>query len=147
MALTRNIRRIDHVAILIAPENFEACVERLTRVLESRFMRAERQDLGLLIAIDWDGGLEVLAPTGPASPLWNRLKEKGEGQVTIIYGVENLDASKARAREQGFEVGPEIGLLGDEPWADRFDCLREAALSEICGIRIALGQVEPRKTS
>jgi hypothetical protein len=143
MTLKRNIRRIDHVAMLISAKNFENCVQRLARTLEVEFVRAERKDLGLLIALSWDAGLELLAPTGPESPLWARLQEKGEGEVTIIFGVKDLEASKARAQKDGFSVGPEIGLTGDEPWAHRFDVLREVALSEICGLHIALGQIEP----
>jgi hypothetical protein len=143
MSLNRNVRRIDHIAMLISAQNFETCVQRLTAVLEAAFVRAERKDLGLLIAIDWDAGLEILAPTGPESPLWNRLQEKGEGQVTVIFGVEKLDPALLRAKAQGFLVGPEVGLTGDEPWAGRFSVLREASLSPICGINLALGQIEP----
>jgi hypothetical protein len=143
MALKQNIRRIDHVAILVSAENFESCVARMTRVLEVKFVRAQRKDLGLLIAMDWDAGLEILAPTGQESPLWQRLQERGEGYVSIIFGVKDLDAAKARAKAEGLFVGPEVGLTGEEPWAARFDVLREASLGPICGVNIALGQVEP----
>jgi hypothetical protein len=145
MTLKQNVNRIDHVAIVVAASSFEGCVARLTSALESQFVRAEREDLGLLIAIDWDAGLEILAPTGPASPLWDRLQAHGEGEITIIYGVKDLDDAASRARSAGFGLGPEIGLTGGEPWAPRFNVLREIPLSEICGIRIALGQIEPRE--
>jgi hypothetical protein len=143
MALKQNVGRIDHVAILVSPENFETCVERMSRVLEVKFVRARRKDLGLLIAMDWDAGLEILAPTGPDSLLWSRLQTKGEGHVSIIFGVKDLDAAKARAEAEGLSVGPEVGLIGEEPWAARFEVLREAALGDICGTNISLGQVEP----
>jgi hypothetical protein len=143
MTRRQNIDRIDHLAILVSVASFENCVKRLTDALGARFVRAERKDLGLLIAADWDSGLELLAPTGPDSPLWNRLQTHGDGQVTIIYGVKDLEAGAARAKTAGFELGREIGLTGGEPWAAQFDVLREIQLSEICGIRIALGQIEP----
>jgi hypothetical protein len=145
VTFAQNVNRIDHIAITVAASSFESCVERLKRALQANFVRAERADLGLLIAIDWDAGLEILAPTSPASPLWDRLQTHGEGQITIIYGVKDLDAAAARASSAGFGLGPEIGLTGGEPWADRFNVLREIPLSEICGIRIALGQIEPRE--
>lgn len=144
MAREQNINRIDHLAILVSAGSFENCVNRLTSALDARFVRAERGDLALLIAVDWDAGLEILAPTGPDSPLWNRLQTHGEGQVTIIYGVKDIDAGAARAKAAGFKLGGEIGLAGSEPWAAQFDVLREIPLSEICGIRIALGQIERR---
>lgn len=72
MSLQRNIRRIDHFAILVAEESFEACVNRMTAVLQARFERARRDDLGILIAVDWEAGLEIPAPTGAPSPLWRR---------------------------------------------------------------------------
>jgi hypothetical protein len=144
MALKKNVRRIDHIAILISPHSFEDCVQRLSRALEVEFTLARRDDMGLLIAIDWDSGLELLAPTGPESPLWSRLQEKGEGHVSIIFGVGDVDEAKRRAESAGFVAGAEIGLIGDEPWAARFERLREIPLSEICGINLVLGQVEPR---
>jgi hypothetical protein len=144
MSLRQNVNRIDHLAILISVASFEGCLDRLTKALETRFVRAERKDLGLLIAIDWDAGLEILAPTGPESRLWDRLQTHGEGQITIIYGVKDLDGAAERAKAAGFGLGSEVGLMGSEPWAGQFDVLREISLSEICGIRIALGQVEPR---
>jgi len=147
MALRQNVNRIDHLAIVVSASSFESCLERLARALEARFVRAEREDLGLLIAIDWDAGLEILAPTGPSSPLWDRLQTHGEGQITIIYGVKDLDAAASRAKSAGFGLGGEIGLTGGEPWAAQFNVLREIPLSEICGIRIALGQIEPRDDS
>ena len=142
--LKQNIGRIDHLAILVHPQNLEDCVERLTRVLQVSFQRADREDLGLKIAVDWDAGLEILAPTGPQSPLWSRLQKKGEGHISVIFGVKDFEEAARRARELGCSTGPEVGLIGSEPWADRFSVLRETSLSEICGINLVLGQVEPR---
>jgi hypothetical protein len=142
--LKQNIGRIDHIAILVHRHDLESCVERLTRALQVSFQRAYREDLALEIAIDWDAGLELLAPTGPQSPLWSQLQQKGEGHVSIIFGVEDFEEARKRARQEGFSTGPEVGLSGSEPWAERFNVLRETSLSEICGINLVLGQVEPR---
>jgi hypothetical protein len=146
MTLRQNVRRIDHVAILISPDNFETCIDRITRTLGVEFVRSKREDLGILAAIDWEAGLELVAPSSPSSPLWTQLQKGGEGQVSIIFGVEDLDAAKARARAEGFRTGPELGLNGEEPWASRFSVLREVFLSPFCGIRLALGQIEPSGT-
>jgi len=146
MTLQQNVRRIDHVAILISPDNFETCIDRITRSLGVEFVRGERRDLGMLVAIDWDAGLEFVAPSGPESPLWTQLQKGGEGQVSIIFGVEDLDVAKARAGAEGFRAGPELGLNGEEPWASRFSVLREVFLSPFCGIRLGLGQIEPAGT-
>ena len=142
--LKQNIGRVDHLAILVHPQNFESCVGRLTRALQISFQHAHREDLGLRIAIDWDAGLEILAPTGPESPLWAQLQQKGEGHMSIIFGVEDFEQARKHAQQEGFSTGPEVGLIGSEPWADRFNVLRETSLSEICGINLVLGQVEPR---
>ena len=142
--LKQNIGRIDHLAILVYPQNFENCVERLTRVLQISFQCCHREDLGLKIAIDWDAGLEILAPTGPESPLWPQLQKKGEGHMSVIFGVKDFEEARKRAQQEGLSTGPEVGLSGIEPWADRFSVMRETSLSEICGINLVLGQVEPR---
>lgn len=144
MPLKQNVGRIDHVAILVSPGNFAACLERLEGALGVSFVRATRKDLGLLIGIDWDAGLEILAPTGPESPLWQRLQERGEGHVSIIFGVADLESAKGQARAAGFNLGPEVGLTGEEPWAERFEVLRESMLESFCGIDLAIGEVKPR---
>jgi len=144
MARQQNKRRIDHVAFLVAPQNFESCLESMGSALGLDFQRAHRDDLGLMIGVDWDAGIEILAPTGPESVFWNRLQEKGEGAATVIFGVADIDAAKEQARNAGLGYSAEIGLRGDEPWADRFEIVREAALDPICGISLVLGEIKPR---
>jgi hypothetical protein len=83
---------------------------------------------GLLIIVSWDASLEVMAPAREEGPYWERIQRHGEGTVSIIFGVADLDDGAQRARDNGVEVLPEAKLNGDEPWLDRFSTFREARL-------------------
>jgi hypothetical protein len=145
MQLTKNAGRIDHVLITVSPGNFTECIDKLTRALGVIFQPAlNREDLGVISAISLESGLEVLAPTREAGPFWERIQRRGEGHVTIIFGVDNFDDACKRATDAGLSVGTEIGLQGDEPWGKHFAVFREARLAPICGAAIILGEIEPR---
>jgi hypothetical protein len=145
MGLTKNAGRIDHVVISVYPDSFRPFVDRLSKALGISFMEYRREESGLMIALSWDAGLEVVAPMQEKGRIWERLKEKGEGSVAIVFGVENLEDAVRRAEAAGVGTGPEIGLLGDEPWADMFGVLREKYLAgPLCGATIVLGQIEPK---
>ena len=145
MKLTKNVGRIDHVLITVFPGNFEKCIDQLSRSLGVIFEPAlRRDDLGVVSAISLESGLEVLAPTREEGPFWERIQRRGEGHVSIIFGVDDFEEARRRAMDAGIAVGNEIGLVGDEPWGRHFSVFREARLGSICGATIILGQIEPK---
>ena len=89
MAPTQNVNRIDHLADLVSTSSFESCLERLTSVLQRISLRAERKDLGLLIANPLGRRTPDPRPDRSHSPLWDRLQSHGEGHIMIIYGVRS----------------------------------------------------------
>jgi hypothetical protein len=145
MQLTKNAGRIDHVLITVSHANFAECIAKLSRALGVSFEPAlTRDDFGIISAISLESGLEVLAPTREEGPFWERIQRRGEGHVTIIFGVDNFDEARKRATDAGLAVGAEIGLRGDEPWGKHFSVFREARLAPICGASIILGEIEPK---
>lgn len=139
------INRVDHVAILVYPENVDAYVEKLSAVLGIEFSAPHRNDnVGVIAAVSWDSGLEIIAPTDRNSTNWKRLKQYGEGQMTLVFGVKDIDAGMRRAEANGVPVAYEVKLTGDEPWRDRFATFREAKLQEMFGATIVLSQIEPK---
>jgi hypothetical protein len=143
--LNKNAGRVDHVLITVSYPNFADCIDKLSRALgvvfEPPIIRA---DFGVISAISLESGLEVLAPTREEGPFWERIQRRGEGHVSIIFGVDNFDEARKRATEAGVAVGAEIGLLGDEPWGKYFSVFREARLAPVCGATIILGEIEPK---
>ena len=94
-------------------------------------------------AVAWEAGIKVVAPIKEEGAIFEHLKQRGEGNMSLVFGVDDLDTACGRAKDAGLNVGGEIGLLGDEPWADQFSLIREARLETIFGATILLGQVEP----
>jgi glyoxalase/bleomycin resistance protein/dioxygenase superfamily protein len=125
----QSIQRIDHVAIIVKHENAHQLAERLSAALGITFSEpVVNEDYGLMIIVSWDAGLEVMAPTREEGPYWERIQRHGEGTVSIIFGVADLDDGVQRARDNGVEVSSEVRLNGNEPWLERFSTFREARL-------------------
>ena len=51
-----------------------------------------------------EAGLELVAPTKPDNTPAQILKEKGEGLLTIVLKVENMDDAKVWAKEKGIGI-------------------------------------------
>lgn len=142
------IQKIDHVAIIVYRENLDAYVAKFSAVLGIEFDRPTIvESTGVVAALSWDSGLEILAPLRNEGRYWDRLQKYGEGSTIIVFGVQDMDAAQQRARDAGVEVGFEVELRGTEPWFDRFEVFREARLNMFDGdpcVSMALSQIEPR---
>jgi hypothetical protein len=57
------VNHVDHVAWVSRPETIEANVRELEVLSNAQLTRFERQDMGLILYISWEGGLEVVAPS------------------------------------------------------------------------------------
>lgn len=147
--LRQNVNRIDHVAILVRPENLESAVDHYSKLLGISFEGPFKSDsAGVTYYLDWTSGLEVYAPHDPvlAADRFQYLEEHGEGVFRLIFGVPDIGEAVARARSMGHEVPIEASAFDLNPeWEDRFEKMDEALMSEpIHGIRIAFSQIEPR---
>ena len=142
------IQKIDHVAIVVYRENVDAYVERISKALGVEFDEpAMVESTGVVAALSWDAGLEILAPLKEEGRYWERLQKHGEGSCIIVFGVANMDDGLARARDAGVETGFEVKLGGTEPWFDRFTHFREARvnlLPEDMACSIALSEIVPK---
>jgi 4-hydroxyphenylpyruvate dioxygenase-like putative hemolysin len=116
------INHVDHVAYLSSWENLDANIAHLEAVTGARLQRIVRPQHDAMICVDWSAGLEVAVPlperTEKNQRLYDRLESHGEGVTAVIYGVENLEAHKARLEAQGYEIGPLMGGTRGEPWPD-----------------------------
>ena len=143
--LRQAIDRIDHIAILVYPENIQKYVDKISRVFGITFSEPSRNDnVGVIAAVSWDSGLEILAPTDKTSANWKRLEKAGEGTMIIVFGVADIDAAIRRAEENGVGIAYQVKLTGEEPWRDRFTVFREAKLENIFETTFVLSQIEPK---
>ena len=78
--------------------------------------------------IDWDAGLEVVAPMDEKTDfnqgLHDWLDARGEGMLGIVFGVENLEKHKEKLEAKGMQIGPLMDDLPTSPWHHRL-VLRE----------------------
>ena len=142
------IQKIDHVAIIVYRENVDAYVQKFSAALGVEFDEpAIVESTGVIAALSWDSGLEILAPLKEEGRYWDRLQKYGEGSTIIVFGVKDMDAAQQRARDAGVDVGFEVKLGGTEPWFDRFSTFKEARINmfegDLC-VSMALSQIEPR---
>ena len=116
---------IDHVAWISRPENLEANVAQLEKLADAKLTRFERKDMGFVMYISWEAGLEVVAPlevpTEFNQMLRDWLETRGEGVMSVVFGVRDLDRHKARLEALGFEVGPLMDDHPDSPWHNKLD--------------------------
>jgi predicted enzyme related to lactoylglutathione lyase len=141
------INRLDHLAILVKYENIEKYKKHFSDVLGIVWDEAISNDSAGVIAVpSWDSGLELIAPMRPEGRYWERIQKFGEGTVTIVFGVPDLDAAIKRAGENGAPLRFNIVMTGDEPWLSRFKTFREAKIDmfpEEFAATVTLSQIEP----
>jgi hypothetical protein len=123
------IQHVDHVVILVKRENLGTYADRLGKILGISFDEPIISPSGTLVTFCWDAGLEIIAPTREEGVYWDRLQRFGEGSVSIVFGVANLDEGIKRAAANGAPVFRGAKVNGDEPWLKRFSTFREAGLS------------------
>ena len=142
------INHIDHVGIIVYAENVDRYVKLFSRVLNITFDEPiVNHDAGVIAVLSWGSGFEIMAPLRPEGRYWDKLQRFGEGTCTIIFGVEDIDAAIARAKEQGVNLDFEVKLEGDEPWLKRFSLFREArlkAFSDDFAATLTLSQIVPK---
>lgn len=139
------VNHIDHVTWISRLENIEANVAMLEMVTEAKLVRFERKDMGFVMYLDWEAGLEVVAPLAERTPfneaLYARLESHGEGLLGVVFGVENLEKHKEKLEAKGLQVGPLMDDLPTSPWHHKI-MLRERAAPEVINSWIILGQID-----
>jgi hypothetical protein len=138
---------IDHVAWISRPETLEANVARLEQLADAQLARFQRNDMGFVMYISWEAGLEVVAPLPELTEfnrsLWHWLDTRGEGIISVVFGVRDLDRHKARLEALGYEVGELMDNHPDSPWADKL-VLWERIAGEVMNTRFILGDIDYR---
>ncbi len=139
------INHIDHVTWISKLENLERNVAELEAVTGGNLLRFERNDMGFVMYLDWDAGLEVVAPmeerTEFNQALHDRLESHGEGLLGVVFGVEDLEKHKAKLEAKGLAVGPLMDDLPTSPWHHRI-VLRERTAPAVINSWMVLGQID-----
>jgi hypothetical protein len=146
------LNHVDHVAWVCHIENLERYAKQLSALANVEMMGPfVREDLGLSVYISYEGGLEIVAPLDGVhnefnSPLRDRLAEKGEGIFVVILGVPSLDTAVKRARDLGYEPGPELAAVDAAngrlpPWMHQHSVMRESVVGDFMNSWFAFGEI------
>lgn len=127
-------------------ENLEAKVSELAALCGIDFGEpAINADIGLTIYLSWEAGLEIVAPHAEITDynrlLHERLARHGEGMWGVVFGVEDLEEARERARSLGYTPTPVVGESPDSPWKDRVLSVKESRATEFLGTWIIFGQI------
>jgi hypothetical protein len=139
------VNHIDHVTWISRLETLEANVAELEKLSGAKLQRFQREDMGFVMYISWEAGLEVVAPmnrpTDFNKALSDYLAARGEGIMGVVFGVDDLEKHKARLEALGFEVGPEMDDLPTSPWHHKLN-LRERAGGFVMNSAFILGDID-----
>ena len=123
--MSQCINRVDHVVWLVHAENQEDYVEKFSKLFRTQFDGPLiRPEFGTKFWVSWEAGLEIFAPWGDSASakMWTqRLEERGEGVLSVVFGVRDLEEASDHARQLGYPVSPIIPLAGDEPWKHKLE--------------------------
>jgi hypothetical protein len=139
------INHIDHVTWISYLANIEKNVAELEAVTGGNLLRFDRADMGFVMYLDWDAGLEVVAPMDTPTEfnqaMHDRLANQGEGLLGIVFGVENLEKHKEMLEAKGLPVGPLMDDLPTSPWHHRI-VMRERVAPTVMNSWMVLGQID-----
>jgi hypothetical protein len=144
--VSQSNKRVDHVIFCLEPENVVAAAETFTKLLDIELEGPlEKDGTGLVIYVDWDAGIELMAPTDPAIAREQRqfLDEHGEGVFRICFNFPDRDVALDRASAMGIEVRSRFDVLDLFPhWRNRFDRVLESHLERVHGVSFNFCQVD-----
>jgi len=139
------VNHIDHVVWLSRLENADKNVAELEAITDGKFVRMDRDDMQVVLFIDWDAGLEVVAPMPEVNDLnralHDRLESHGEGLLAAVFGVKNLEKHKEKLEAKGMFVGPLMEDTPDAPWIEKI-ILRERFAPEVAGSWMVLSEID-----
>jgi hypothetical protein len=136
---------IDHVTWISHLENIEKNVASLEKLTQAKLVRFDRKDMGFVMYLSWEAGLEVVAPLPERSAfnqaLHERLRTHGEGIVGVVFGVRDLEKHKARLESLGMTLGPLMDDHPDSPWHHKL-VLRERMAPPVMNDWFVLGDID-----
>lgn len=140
------VNHIDHVTWISRLETLEENVAQLEAVTDGKLLRFQREDMGFVMYIDWDAGLEVVAPMDQRTEfnvmLHDWLETRGEGLMGVVFGVDDLEKHKDLLEGKNIPVGPVMDDLPTSPWHHRLVLRERAVLQPVIGSSIILGQID-----
>ena len=111
----------------------------------AKLLRYEHRENGYIICVNWEAGLEILAPldqrTDYNGMMHDWLETKGESVIFVAFGVADLARHAARLEAMGIEVSPQFEDRADTPWKDQL-MLRERIAGTVTNSYFVLADID-----
>jgi methylmalonyl-CoA epimerase len=111
--MRRMFNRVDHIGVAV--EDIDASLELYERdyamTLVHREVVSEQGVEAVLLDVG-ENHVELLAPTGPDTPVAKFLAKKGPGIHHVAYQVDDIDAALATLKEAGLKLIDETPRIG-----------------------------------
>ena len=135
---------------VIAVRDLDKAVGIYSKLLNTTFfyVTTTAEPFGIDAALSWDAGIEICAPLpGRDSVISRSIEEQGEGLRQVIFAVDNVDETRAKAEEMGIGVVQTIELTEDDLrryFHDMFGKFKEHVLNpaDTCGAQLVVGQFD-----
>jgi methylmalonyl-CoA/ethylmalonyl-CoA epimerase len=99
-----NMRGVHHVVFCVRAENQDAAAKFWVD-LGCEFVDIRLDELGLRVLLDWDQGIELISPTGPAGVEFQTFLDlKGEGVYSVVVRTEDIAGPVSVAGLHGVSV-------------------------------------------
>ena len=106
----------NRVELLLPADEIDAAVAKFNDTFGFRLDPPHRvEGQPVLSTVDFDAGIELIAPGGPGSPLAPRLAEKGRGGIgPLVWEVDDIDAAREHLLRKGCRIYFEFEGEGPE---------------------------------
>lgn len=97
--------RIDHIGVAV--EDIEAAISLYEKSFEMELaLRETVEEQGVEAALlnVGEGHVELMAPTGPDTPVGKFLAKRGAGMHHVAYAVDDIDSTLKRLAAAGIEL-------------------------------------------
>lgn len=140
--------------VMIAVHDLEKAKQQYSDLLGATFVDADwtGEPFGINVAIAWDAGIELCAPMpgresdSAVSPF---LAHRGEGIMSVFFGVDDGDAAKERAAAHGYGCVNGLDYTQDEIDAHLgglFSRYQEFTLDSAarCGFAVTIARIDEK---
>lgn len=141
--------------VMIAVHDMERAKRQYADLLGATFMDANwtGEPFGITVSIAWDAGIELCAPMPGRekdSAVSRFLAERGEGIMSVFFGVDDGDSANERAAAQGYGCVSALDYTQKEidlHLGGRFTRYQEFTLDSAtrCGFSVSLARIDEKR--
>jgi hypothetical protein len=139
-------KKVDHVIFCVEPENIHDAALTFAKLLDIDLEGPlDIPAAGLTLYVDWNAGIEIMAPVDPAKAAEQRsfLDRHGEGVFRICFNFPDRDEALERAEAMGIAVRARFDFVHMFPqWRHRFTSSLESQIDDVHGVSFNFCQIE-----